>query len=124
MKKLKYSKKIIQETNAFSQMIETYCDKLNKEYLKMVHTIIQNIADGENLDFNMLKKKYLNNTNIITEEYTFDNETILDKKIINGTAYYYEKIDNGRVYDSESNIVGKYINNEVVLNSPVNKDDV
>ena len=116
MKKLKYSKKIIQETAMFSKMIETYCEKLNKEYLKMVHNVIQNIADGEKLDVDMLKKKYLNNTNIITEENTFDDETILDKQIINNISYYYEKTDNGKVYDSESNIVGIYINNVVILN--------
>lgn len=124
MKKLKYSKKIVQETLAFSQMIETYCDKLNKEYLKMVYTVIQNIADGEKLDFNMLKKKYLNNSNVITEENTFDDETILDKQIIDGVAYYYEKTDNGKVYDSESNIVGNYINDEIILNSSAINVDI
>jgi hypothetical protein len=60
MKKLKYSKKILLETQSFLKNIEIYYSKLNKEYAKNMIKLLENIADGEKLDLEMLKSKYLN----------------------------------------------------------------
>jgi hypothetical protein len=115
MKKLVYSKKIKQETAAFCQLIEAYCEKINKEYSKNINKILQKIAEGENLDFELLKKKYLNQDIVINDSNTFEDDTILEKEVIDGTAYYYEKTDNGKVYDSHSNVVGVYKNNKIII---------
>jgi hypothetical protein len=36
------------------------------------------------------------------------NDIIFDKIIIDGTNYYYENKENGKIYDTSSNIVGIY----------------
>ncbi len=131
MKKLKYSKKIQNEIQTFSQLIDNYCSKLNKEYAKNVNKLLEEIAKGEKLNLEMLKEKYLNklseaDTNeeapiqvseIKTEEN--DNsyeEIIFDKIVINGTDYYYENKENGKIYNASSNIVGTFKNKKFILN--------
>ncbi len=104
MKKLKYSKKLLNESKTFIQLIENYCNKMNKEYLKNVNILLKKIADGEKLNFDDLKEKYLNQSvqkETITDELTLTptetedtekdfDEIILDKIIIDDTHYYYE----------------------------------
>lgn len=138
MKKLKYTKKIQNEVKSFSQLIDNYCSKLNKEYAKNVNKLLENIAKGENLNLEMLKEKYLNKLSDTTEETqievseikndsndnndTENNDTnsyeeiIFDKIVINGSNYYYENKENGKIYNSSSNIVGVYKNKKFVLN--------
>jgi hypothetical protein len=135
MKKLKHSKKLINETKTFVQLIENYCDKMNKEYAKNMHMLLKRIAEGENLNLEDLKTKYLNPkqqvVEIFTEELTLtpteteehnDNinteneEIILDKIVIDNTNYYYENKENGRVYDTLSKVVGQYKNKEIIFN--------
>jgi hypothetical protein len=109
-----------------------------------MNKLIKNIAKGENLDFEMLKEKYLNTLNQEVEvkieinkeheteiilDTELDNdyisqssetksceEIIFDKVVIDGTNYYYENKDNGRIYDSSSKIVGIYKNNLFLIN--------
>ena len=134
MKKLKYSKKIINETNTFIQLIENHCSKLNKEYAKNINKLLERIAKGENLDIKMLKEKYLKsskNSEVLdifesnkpveleTSEQNDTNsseEMILDKVLIDGVNYYYENKENGKIYDSFSNIAGFYKNKQFILN--------
>ncbi len=139
MKKLKYSKKIKNETQTFIQLIDNLCSKLNKEYSKNMNKLLENIAKGENLDINMLRNKYLNTfnnettkeedndvniesdnnedteTNVSSNINSFE-EIIFDKIILNGSDYYYENKENGRIYNNKSKIVGIYKNNEFILN--------
>jgi hypothetical protein len=133
MKKLKYSKKIKDEVSAFAQLINNYCDKLNKENAKQIDQLIKSIAEGENLDYNVLKEKYLknnsttddnniNNININSDEIiNIDTESdsptnvILDKIIIENISYYYEKTEGGRVFNSASKIVGTYKDDQIKL---------
>ena len=159
MKKLLYSKKIIKEVIKFTESLETdeaiifselinnYCSKLNKEYarkmnelsekialdekllndkyIKLYNDLIDNIAKGENLNSDELKTKYLNclinkddtKEFIKEEEEINDDGVILDKIIINGNNFYYEKIQGGKVYNASSEIVGIYNDNKVKLNS-------
>ncbi len=139
MKKLKYSKKIKNETQTFIQLIDNLCSKLNKEYSKNMNKLLENIAKGEKLDINMLRNKYLNTfnnettkeedndvniesdnnedteTNVSSNINSFE-EIIFDKIILNGSDYYYENKENGRIYNNKSKIVGIYKNNEFILN--------
>ncbi len=131
MKKLKYSKKMINETQSFVKLIENYCNKINKEYSKNVMTLLKKIADGENLDLEKLKKKYLSSPQIVediesnniltetsTEELTLvpsDEEVILDKIIIDNNNFYYENKENGKVYNESLKIIGQYKNKELIF---------
>jgi len=133
MKKLKYSKKLIKEANTLTQLIENYCNKINKEYAKNVNILLKRIAEGENLNLEDLKTKYLNTTEKVPEvvneltlvpteieEHTEDTEEneeiILDKIIIDNNNYYYENKENGKVYDISSKVVGQFKNKEIIFN--------
>lgn len=134
MRKLKYSNKIIKETITLSEMINTYVKKMNKEYVNNMNKLIEFIARGENLDVNRLKTKYLGlfSSNQETEDIENDdknenteiseiseikvtqnsfstdiNEIYLDKVLIDNSEYWYEKIENGKIY-YDNKIVGNY----------------
>ena len=82
MKKLKHSKQMLLDAQAFLKNIETNYSKLNKEYAKNILKLLEKISIGEKLDLEMLKAKYLNEeepviiTNNITNNITiFSNIT-------------------------------------------------
>ncbi len=114
-KKLKYSKKIEEESNAFISLITSYCRKINKEYVKNMTTLIEEIAIGENLDPEMLKNKYLNKKNV--KEDIPENDIILDKIEFEGKYYFVEPGEDGTVYNENSTVVGKMVNKKVVFSS-------
>ncbi len=114
-KKLKYSKKIEEESNAFISLITSYCSKINKEYVKNMTTLIEEIAIGENLDPEMLKNKYLNKKNV--KEDIPENDIILDKIEFEGKYYFVEPGEDGTVYNENSIVVGKMVNKKVVFSS-------
>ncbi len=155
MKKLKHSKQMVLDAQLFLKKIESNYSKLNKEYAKNVIKLLERISIGENLDLEMLKKKYLdaeepttittifsnisenisdNQSDETTSEYHTDNNTdnhydnntdnitnteeeiILDKITINNINYYYENKENGRIFDSNSKIVGEYTNGKFAIN--------
>ncbi len=53
--------------------------------------------------------------NIKESEINTFEEIIFDKIIIDGTNYYYENKENGKIYDSSSKIVGVYKNKHFVI---------
>lgn len=114
-KKLKYSKKIQDETSAFITIITSYCSKINKEYLKNMNALIEDIAIGENLDLDMLKEKYLNKKNVKTTSSSEDSDMILDKIEFEGHVYFVEPDGDRKVYGEDSKIVGKMVNNKIEL---------
>ncbi len=115
MESLSHVNKIDQQATKFLEIILSLTKKTNKEYLKQINKLIENIAKGENLDVQMLKTKYLKNEEIDLEnviEYD-ENDNLLDKIIINGSEYFYENKPDGKVYNNKSQIVGTFKNNKV-----------
>ena len=119
MKSLKYSKKINEETAAFAQLIESYCNKTNQEYMKQVLLLLAEIAKGENLDFDTLKKRYIKKESLeqvdeVSNEIV-DNDTLLDKIIYENNTYYIDKKNDNIVYDVNSKVIGKYKNQTIIF---------
>ncbi len=127
------------EATIFLDLINNYCSKLNKEYaskvnefimeheklLKIEYNIIINklidsIAEGENINSDYLKNKYLKLSSITISsednlEEDNDIEEYLEKIIIDGNNFYYQNIPDGKVYNASSKIVGVFKNNKVIL---------
>jgi hypothetical protein len=125
MKGLKHIKKINEESAIFAQLIQNYCEKTNKEFMKQVTQLIKDIALGEGLDYDMLKQKYIKGsknddteddpTTINTMDTIEEDDALLDKIIFHNTIYYVDKKNGNIVYDTKSNIIGKYQDGKVVL---------
>jgi hypothetical protein len=130
MKKLKNLKSI---NNIFIDSINDLDNKLQNEIKKVKQEYQENIIDekmklliaicnGEDLDFNKIKTKYLKSKEIskISSDKVIENnkieEDLLDKIEINNKQYYYESKNNGIIYDLNSNPVGVYINNKFIIN--------
>ena len=70
--------------------------------------LLKDICDGENLNFDELKHKYLNEKEkkYIKEKVdTFKvlNESLLDTFESNGHTYFYENKEEGIIYDKKTN---------------------
>ena len=118
MKSLKYAKKINEETAVFAQLIESYCTKINKEYMKQMLQLLEEIAVGEGIEFAYLKQKYIKNSKQDTEdspaqENTDGDEVLLDKIIYENKIYYIDRANDNDVYDVHSNKIGKYKNDKI-----------
>jgi len=93
-----------------------YVNNLTEEKIKLLKLI----CEGEELNFNEMKNKYLNDkekklskdSNDIKEIY---NEDLLDTIEIKGKTYFYENKEKGMIYDSESKVVGSIKNGLHVL---------
>lgn len=93
-------------------------NEFNNKLIEEKNKLIEKISEGENIDVNYLKNKYLkskelNKTERIeTEE---DIEELLDKVIIDNNTYYYENKENGKIFDSNFKEVGIFQNNKLSL---------
>ena len=124
MKKSKSLKKLKKETKNFSKAISSYSECIRNEYEKIltnkIDDLLKNISEGENLDYNFLKEKYLlkNDDNVKDELLEENNDCdLLDKIIIDNEDYFYENKEDGKVYNSNAEEVGVYKDNNVILNS-------
>jgi len=99
---------------------------IKKEYKNNVkeenYKLLLNICKGENLDFNVLQRKYLKTNDLPETQVNTTNDsvdtisdTILNKITINGNDYYYEPKENGIVYNSDSVQVGIFSNGQIVI---------
>lgn len=131
MKKLKDLKQI---HNIFVDSVTELDAKMQLQMKKIKHEYQQNVTEekikllvaicnGEGLDFDTIKNKYLKTkelTQINTTKKVIEPEIIeeemLDKIEINGTQYYYEAKEKGVIYNSSSKPVGFYKNGEFILN--------
>jgi hypothetical protein len=79
------------------------------------------IAEGENIDINILKSKYLKSKDLITlnenqiKNSEENSEELLDRVEFGGKVYYYENKDKGKVFDSDYIEVGIIKNKSIIL---------
>lgn len=123
-------------------LFEEYMKKIKKEYQEILidekNKLITKIAEGEKLDVNVLKLKYLKCKELINIDETNkilsnqNNEELLDKIIFNdltaslfskendkitniknlydNKTFYYENKQNGKVYDINNIEIGIFKN--------------
>jgi hypothetical protein len=126
MKKSKEIVKLQNEINTgienFDMLINQSLKKIKKEYAQILidekHKLLQKIADGENMDVNSLKTKYLKSKELdsnIKTNLLVENEELLDKITISDNIYYYENKEKGNVFDINNNIVGYYKNSSITF---------
>jgi hypothetical protein len=117
--------KVEENLEGISNQISEYYKKIKKEFNKVLieekYQLLQKIAEGEDIDINILKSKYLKakellNLNENTVSLENDSEELLDRIENNGTVYYFENKEKGKVYDSNYNEVGIFKNKSIVLN--------
>jgi len=115
---------MISSIENFDILINQYLKRIKKEYSQILidekHKLINNIAEGENLDVNFLKTKYLkskelNSVSGVKNNTADENEDLLDKTIINNETYYFENKEKGKVFNSDYNHVGYYKNSNIVF---------
>ena len=128
MSKNKELKTLKLKLTSISESVDTIINqdlkKLKKEYQQKLldekTQLLIKIAEGENLDLNLLKSKYLKSKELHVSQdkssILLDTEELLDKIVINDTIYYYEHKEKGKVYDISNKEVGYYKNNNIILN--------
>ena len=132
MKKLKNLKGIhdifVDSMNELDGKCQVQLKKTKQEYQKNIIDekiqLLINVCNGEGLDFDKIKTKYLKPkelSQITTNDTVIENaqiieEDLLDKIEINGQEYYYEAKEKGVIYDIDLNQVGIYKNGEFCFN--------
>jgi hypothetical protein len=132
MKKLKNLKGIhdifVDSMNELDGKFQVQLKKTKQEYQKNIIDekiqLLINVCNGEGLDFDKIKTKYLKPkelSQITTNDTVIENaqiieEDLLDKIEINGQEYYYEAKEKGVIYDIDLNQVGIYKNGEFCFN--------
>ena len=103
--------------NAMKEIKNEYTINMIDEKIKLLVLI----AEGEGLDFNILKNKYLKPkelmqfTQIIQPKVQIEDNNIMDKIEFNGKQYYCESKEKSIVYDMNSKPVGYYKNGTIVF---------
>jgi len=99
--------------------------KIKKEYINNMTEIkiqfLKEICEGEGLNFDKMKHKYLTDKerkNILdtNELKEIKNEVLLDTISINNKNYFYENKESGIIFDNKSKPVGVYKNGIHLLN--------
>jgi hypothetical protein len=132
MKKLKELKGVhdifVDSINELDEKLQNQLKKIKLEYQKNIIDekiqLLINICEGEDLDFDKIKTKYLKSkelSQIVKEEIIIETsqiieEDLLDKIDINGVNYYYEAKEKGIIYDVNLNQIGIYKNGNFIFN--------
>jgi hypothetical protein len=116
---------IDENLETLTKQLSEYYKKIKKEFSKILleekYALLNKIAEGENIDINILKSKYLKSKDlIILNENTEKanevySEELLDRIEYNGIIYYYENKEKGKVFDSNNNEVGLFKNRSIIL---------
>jgi len=114
----------VDDINNLNIKLKQHRKKIKDEYKNNLiiekEKFLKEICLNENLDFNIMKSKYLpkNNSNNTTASIINEkNITILNKIIINEVEYYYNSNkDNSIVYNNKLQNIGYYKNNEIIFN--------
>jgi len=130
MKKLKGLKDLHNEfvdvINQLDEKLQDNLKKIKKEYQKNVTEekvkLLIAICNGEGLDFDQIKGKYLKAKELAQSNYDPHvpeevpvEEDLLDKTEINGKEYYYENKEKGMVYDMNSKPVGIFKGGKIIF---------
>ena len=117
--------KMEENLETFSTHVSEYYKKIKKEFSKILLeekcALLNKIAEGENIDINILKSKYLKSKDIISlnegtdKSNDINSEELLDRIEHNGQVYYYENKEKGKVFDSNYNEVGLFKNRSIIL---------
>jgi len=109
----------VDQVNILNNKMEEKLNNIKEEHNKILsyekRKLLNEICEGENLDFKKLKAKYLVSDYLSDSDNDESNDNLLSKIIINGNEYYYEPKENGNVYDKNSKIIGMFKNNKVIL---------
>ena len=127
MKKIQETKHLyttfVNNINKLDAELQEHIKKIKNEHKENIISekkkLLIDIAKGENLDYNKLKKKYFiknsDNEKICSDS---DNDSeLLNKVVLNDIDYYYENKKDGIIYNTNSEEVGIYKNNEFILHS-------
>ena len=106
-----FETKLYSNIDIIDSLVDEYVSKIKNEYKQNINNIIKNICEGEGLNYDEIKEKYLSKAS--KDEVSSE---ILDKIDINNNIYYYEKKEHGKVYDIKLNIVGVYSNDNIIIN--------
>jgi hypothetical protein len=96
--------------------IKDYTKKIKKDTLNVIIDekikFLREICEGEKLNFDELKMKYLSEKERkqikeIIDLNEIKVEELLDTIDINGTTYFYENKEKGKIYDTKTEIVGE-----------------
>ena len=129
MKTSEYLKEMYPKINSLlgeiDNEVKESIKKIKKDYsIALVDekiNFLKIICDGEELNFNELKNKYLNEKEkkFIKEQVNIidvSNENLLDTIEINDQIYFYENKEKGIIYDKKTNKpVGRITNGEYIF---------
>jgi len=129
MKTSEYLKEMYPKINSLlgeiDNEVKESIKKIKKDYsIALVDekiNFLKIICDGEELNFNELKNKYLNEKEkkFIKEQVNIidvSNENLLDTIEINNQVYFYENKEKGIIYDKKTNKpVGRITNSEYIF---------
>lgn len=130
MKKLKGLKDLHNEfvdvINHLDEKLQDNLKKIKKEYQRNVTEekvkLLIAICNGEGLDFDQIKGKYLKAKELSQTNYDSYvqvdapiEEDLLDKAEINGKEYYYEHKEKGMVYDMDLKPVGIFKGEKIIF---------
>lgn len=120
----KFHDELLLQFDNINILMTDYKKKIKKEYQQLLieekNKLLLKIAEGEKLNINDLKNKYLKVKEITPIETqvpsTEENEDLLDKIVIEGDIYYYENKEKGKVFDINNIEVGTYKSGSILLN--------
>ena len=105
--------------NNIKDVKQEYQQNVIDEKIKLLITI----CNGEGLDFDKLKIKYLKSKeldyldpSVPSKNIILIDDNLLDKIRVNDQDYYYESINNGTVFDTNNQPVGVFKNGSIVFN--------
>ena len=121
----KFHDELLLQFDNINISITEYKKKIKKEYQQLLieekNKLLLKIAEGEKLNINDLKNKYLKVKEITPIETqvstTKENEDLLDKIVLEGDTFYYENKEKGKVFDINNIEVGIYKNGSILMNS-------
>ena len=114
-------KSLKDDSNQFINMIKNHISQIKKENKKQLilerEALLFAISEGENLDFEHLKNKYISKKKL--KKIVVENNNDIDLyEVVNldGAKYYYENKNLGNIYNENNEKVGVFKDNNFLLN--------